>query len=120
MTYTDGRAGENSNSLATTQIYPVSENGRLLENAQPETLYSQPDPASCETDTLQASPNGMYMILSYNCEANYYARIVHTSDSNSEPILLPRGVFLDWSPDGAWFLFRDTDEDVIWLVDLLY
>ncbi len=30
----------------------------------------------------------------------------------------PRSYFLDWSPDGAWLLFREIDHDQIWLVSV--
>jgi Tol biopolymer transport system component len=68
----------------------------------------------CEADQLTASPNGKYVLLQYNCEAALFASLQNL-ETGAETTLA-RGYFLDWSPDGDWLLFRQTDERQIWLV----
>jgi Tol biopolymer transport system component len=82
----------------------------------PIILFSQPDPADCLTDTITASPNGRYIAIEYNCEADLFVRILDWFNLNAPPIMGARGYFMDWSPAGNWFLFRQTDERQVWLI----
>ncbi|MCB8945074.1 MAG: PD40 domain-containing protein [Ardenticatenaceae bacterium] len=83
---------------------------------QPQPLFSQPIPAACEADQIAASPTGRHLLLQYNCEANLFATLHNLNNPNAAPTLLARGYFLDWSPDGEWLLFRQTDDDQIALI----
>jgi Tol biopolymer transport system component len=102
-----------NNAPVTLAAYPADQN-RQLNTSAPQTLGSQPARAMCEADQLTASPNGRYLIIQYNCEAALFAILqdLHTGKETT----LARGYFLDWSPDGEWLLFRQTDEDAISLV----
>lgn len=99
----------------TTQIYPLNNNG-MPELSQAASLYSQPDPPRCQTDAVSAAPTGSAYILQYNCEDTLFARLFHQSGNAFQKTLLPQGYFLDWSPDGNWFLFRDIETDQVWLI----
>lgn len=101
--------------LVSTLVYPLSSTG--IEASQPFTLFSQPDDVACETDQAIVSPNSQYLLLQYNCHADLFARLLQTNTSNSQPVVLPRGYVLDWSPDGGWFLFRNTDDDLVYLIE---
>lgn len=98
-------------------------------------LFNQPDPPACETDKILPSPNGHYLAIQYNCHDNQFTRLLNLAASplftdlplSSSSItavptpalpdsLLPRGYFLDWSPDGNWLLFRHTDTDQVSLL----
>lgn len=68
----------------------------------------------CEADQLSAAPNGRYLLIQYNCEAALFAVLQNLATGQTDT--LAQGYFLDWSPDGEWLLFRQTDEDAIWLV----
>jgi dipeptidyl aminopeptidase/acylaminoacyl peptidase len=105
-------ASLNSSSV-TLAAFPVTQN-QSLNTAAPQTLGSQPARAMCEADQLTASPNGKYLVIQYNCEAALFA-ILQDVKTGKE-ISLARGYFLDWSPDGDWLLFRQTDNGEIWLV----
>lgn len=96
--------------------YPLTPAGTLAENFSPLAFFSQPDPASCLTDSLIASPHGRYVAVQYNCEADLFVRIFDWHNPGAEPATGTRGYFMDWSPDGNWFLFRQTDEQQVWLV----
>jgi len=98
-----------------TLVYPLTSNG--LDASQPFFLFSQPDPTSCETDQAIVSPNGQYLLLQYNCHADLFARLLQTGTTNSDPVAYTRGYVLDWSPDGDWFLFRNTDDDTVTLIE---
>lgn len=104
-----------SGTTATTMMQPLNANGRLSTQS-PQTVHSQPEPSMCETDEAHGSPNGRYLILQYNCEANLFIRLLHLDKPNTTPAIFPRGYFLDWSPDGDWFLFRNIDDDQILLI----
>lgn len=93
--------------------YPLMSNHQL-NTAAPQTLSIQPPRAMCAADQLTASPNGNYLLIQYNCEAALFA--VLQDVQTGKETTLARGYFLDWSPDGEWLLFRQTDEDAIWLV----
>lgn len=80
--------GEDSppGSAVSLVAYPLLPNGmplpvQSLPNemplpVQPLSLFSQPDPAMCETDGVEASPNGHDLIVQYNCEAGVFARLL--------------------------------------------
>ncbi|MBP7999166.1 MAG: PD40 domain-containing protein [Chloroflexi bacterium] len=63
------------------------------------------------------SPNSQYLILQTFCHADYFARLVPTTPPNAATVTFPRGYFLNWSPDGGWFLFRNADNHQIYLVE---
>jgi hypothetical protein len=71
---------------------------------------SQPEPTACEADSLHASPSGAYLIQQYNCHDNLIAQLIPTTTTNPTPTSTSRSYFLDWSPDGHWFLLRDVDQ----------
>jgi Tol biopolymer transport system component len=100
-------------TTVTLAAYPLDQNQQLNTSA-PQTLGSQPARAMCEADQLTASPNGKYLLIQYNCEAALFA-ILQNLETGVETSLA-RGYFLDWSPDGEWLLFRQTDNDEIWLI----
>lgn len=106
---------EASGVTATTMAQPLNANGRTSAQS-PQPVYSQPEPSMCETDEAHGSPNGRYLILQYNCEANLFIQLLHVDKPDTTPAIFPRGYFLDWSPDGDWFLFRDIDDDQILLI----
>jgi Tol biopolymer transport system component len=109
-----GEVNANLNSASVTlAAYPVDQN-QQLNTTSPQTLGTQPGRAMCEADQLTASPNGKYLLLQYNCEAALFA-ILQNLETGTETTLA-RGYFLDWSADGDWLLFRQTDQRQIWLV----
>ncbi|GIK56518.1 MAG: hypothetical protein BroJett015_21810 [Chloroflexota bacterium] len=97
----------------TLAAYPTDQNQQLNTTAL-HTLGSQPARAMCAADELTAAPNGRYLLIQYNCEAALFA-ILQNLATGAETNLA-RGYFLDWSPDGDWLLFRQTDNDEIWLI----
>jgi Tol biopolymer transport system component len=102
-----------NNTAVTLAAYPTDQNQQLNTNA-PQTLGSQPTRAMCEADQLTASSNGRYLLIQYNCEAALFA-ILQNLETGVKTTLA-RGYFLDWSADGEWLLFRQTDEGQIWLI----
>lgn len=92
-------------------------NGLLDETVPPTSLFTQPDPPACETDNLFASPDGNFLAVQYNCEADLFVRLFNTTQAAS-PTVLPRGYFLDWSPDSHYLLFRQVDNQQIWLISV--
>lgn len=114
--------------------YPLDGDGN--PNGEPIMFYSQPIPSACDADNLLAAPNGRFLTIQYNCHADEFARLLALdtiftpgathSDLSTIPadptrpakpeLVLPRGYFLDWSPDGQWLLFRNTDHDQITLL----
>jgi Tol biopolymer transport system component len=109
-------AGEGDSSV-TLSAYPLLPNA-LPYPAQSEPLLDQPDSTLCQTDGVHTSPNGHHLIIQYNCHAGVFARLLNVQDANPQPLLLENGDFLDWSPDGSWFLYREG-EDKIWLMSVL-
>ncbi len=105
-----------ANKMAATVSQALDENGRPRTDQPPNFLISQPEPSLCQTDNAYAAPNGRHLILQYNCEANLIVRLLDLTDSDVQAAVFPRGYFLDWSPDGEWFLFRDIDADQILLI----
>jgi Tol biopolymer transport system component len=101
-------------SPVTLSAYGLLPNGIPNPN-QSVTLFSQTDPAICQTDGLYGSPNGRHFIVQYNCEAGVFARLFKWPGANPQPLVLENGYFLDWSPDGDWFIYREG-EDKIWLM----
>ena len=71
VTFSGGN-GEGAGEVATTKSYPVDESGDVLENGTSQTLSSQPEPPSCETDQLIASPDGRTLATQYNCHADLF------------------------------------------------
>lgn len=98
-----------------TLVYPLTTNG--LDASPTLTLFSQPDPTACETDQAIVSPNSQYLLLQYNCHADLFARLLQTGITNNDPVAYTRGYVLDWSPDGGWFLFRNIDDDTVFLIE---
>lgn len=107
-------------SFSETQVnllaHPLTTSGSFSPSLTPISFFSQPDPAACITDSLIASPNGRYVAVQYNCEADIFVRVFDWHNPGVEPAISVRGYFMDWSPDGNWFLFRQTDEQQVWLV----
>lgn len=97
----------------TLSAYPTTPNHQL-NTTSPQTLGAQPPRAMCAADQLSAAPNGRYLLIQYNCEAALFAMLQNLATGQTDT--LAHGYFLDWSPDGEWLLFRQTDEDTIWLV----
>lgn len=97
----------------TLSAYPTTPDHQL-NTASRQTLGAQPSRAMCEADQLSAAPNGRYLLIQYNCEAALFAVLQNLATGQTDT--LAQGYFLDWSPDGEWLLFRQTDEDAIWLV----
>lgn len=99
----------------TTTLYPLGsdDNMPVLPRAVP--LYSQPDPPRCQTDAVHASPNGAALLLQYNCEDTLFARLLDLNNPDAVT-LLNQGYFMNWSPDGAWLLFRDIETGQVWLI----
>lgn len=96
----------------TTAAYPLDLN--RIPGSNPQLLVSQPDPPFCQSDALHAAPNGRWLVVQSNCEDGLFARLVDTGRQFSL-LTLPRGYFLDWSADGNYFLFRDIDQDKVFL-----
>lgn len=110
----DSQTGNRANTIA----FPVDNLGRINTDVQPQQLFGHPNLATCEIDSLRASPNGRYLALEYNCEANMFIHILDIAHKSDEPQVIPWGSFLDWSPDGNWFLFHEVDQDEVWLIHL--
>lgn len=102
-----------SDTAVTLSAYPTTPDHQL-NTASRQTLGAQPSRAMCEADQLSAAPNGRYLLIQYNCEAALFAVLQNLATGQTDT--LAQGYFLDWSPDGEWLLFRQTDEDAIWLV----
>lgn len=81
-------------------------------------LFSQPNPPHCQTDAVHASPNGLALLLQYNCEDTLFARLLNLGGDADNPTLLAQGYFLNWSPDGYWLLFRDIETNQVWLIPI--
>lgn len=95
----------------STLTHPLDSDHHTLQPATAaRTLVSQPEPTACEADNLHASPNGAYLIQQYNCHDNLIAQLISTTTATSTPTSISRSYFLDWSPDGRWFLLRDVDQ----------
>ena len=93
----------------------LEEQERLAANP-PISLVAQAEPPQCETDQLYAAPNRAYWVVQYNCHAGNMAQFISLATSSRFIPSLPAGYFLDWSPDGQWFVFRDTESEQIWLI----
>lgn len=82
-------------------------------NTPTTPLLNYTPPTQCDIDHAWANPTGQAIVLSVNCED-------HSTVILYQPYVQPRslaqGYFLDWSWDGRWFLFRDVNQDQIWLV----
>lgn len=102
-----------------TQARPLAANGRPRPNVPARTLFAQPDPALCQTDSTHAAPHGTALILQYNCKTTLFARLVEADGASSHITTFPQGYFLDWSPDGEWFLFRRLADEQVWLVPIV-
>jgi Tol biopolymer transport system component len=102
-------------SAVSLSAFSLSPNG-MPNPAQSTPLFSQPDGAMCETDSVNASPNGRHLIIEYNCEDGVFARLVKLDGAMPQLVSLDDGYFLDWSPDGNWFLFRYLAKDEVWLI----
>ncbi len=68
-------------------------------------------------DQVIVSPNNQHLILQTLCHADYFARLVPLTSFPANTITLTRGYFLNWSPDGGWFLFRNADTHHIYLIE---
>ncbi|NOG35643.1 MAG: hypothetical protein HND44_13865 [Chloroflexi bacterium] len=89
----------------------------MPELSQAASLYSQPDPPHCQTDAVYAAPNGSAYILQYNCEDTLFARLLNLNNPDAV-LLLNQGYFMNWSPDGAWLLFRNVETGQVWLIPI--
>lgn len=107
---------ETAYQRATAVSQALAENGRVPPHQPAQPLFSQNEPTLCQTDAAHAAPNGRYLILQYNCEASLFIQLLNLADAATQPAVFPRGTFLDWSPDGGWFLFRDIDADQVLLI----
>lgn len=105
-----------ANMKAVTVAQALGENGRVQTNQTPQPLFSQNEAFHCQTDAAHAAPNGQYLILQYNCKTDLFVRLLDLTDSTAQPAIFPHGYFLDWSPDGGYFLFRDTNANQVFLV----
>jgi Tol biopolymer transport system component len=110
-------AGENA-AITNTQsasliVYPVGPNGPRIE---PQTLFSYPVSSDCDIDHLFPSPNSIHLILEFNCHANAFILLYDLTKLTVPILALDRGYFLNWSPDGNWFLFRHIDTNQIILI----
>lgn len=100
----------------TTYARPITiTNNSLTITGADTPLLRQPDPAMCATDELYTSPNGEFLLWQVNCEADLFVRLLHRGQMASTATAIPRSYFLDWSPDGNWFLLRQIDEDMVYL-----
>jgi Tol biopolymer transport system component len=111
-----GNSDSPGDAAVTTQAIPVADSGDALTNTAPQTLFSQTDPPECQTDQLIASPNGRTLATQYLCHANTLFQLSNLVDLTEKPVEVSRGYFLNWSPDGNWLLFREIDDDNIWLM----
>lgn len=102
--------GEPSVLLAA---YPVGPDG---PGGDPQTLFTLPASPTCKVDHLFPSPNATYLILEFNCHANAFIQLWNLADLTAPVLALDRGYFLNWSPDGNWFLFRNIDTDQVSLI----
>lgn len=101
---------ESSLSLLVYLLGPDGPQGEL------QTLFSTPISPDCDIDHVIPSPNSSYLLLEYSCHANSFIQLLNLTNLTSVPFTLERGYFLNWSPDGNWFLFRHIDTDQILLV----
>jgi hypothetical protein len=83
----------------------------------PESFNSQTEPLRCTTQNLIASPNGRYLLRQYNCQDTLWAQLFYLTLPEKPPTMLPPGYFLDWAPSGKLFLYRQTEDDNILLVE---
>lgn len=93
--------------------YPLTPDGIQDE---PQILFNQPTLASCEADNIFVSSNAHVLILQYNCEADQFIYLLDLQLTPPKVTTIQRGYFLNWSPDGEWFLFRYIDQDNVWLM----
>lgn len=100
------------------EVFSAGESGQMLQIDEPLTLSVQEPPPSCEADQLIASPDGRFLATQYLCHANTAFQLTNNTNSGQTPLIYPRSYFLNWSPDGAWLLFREIDHDQIWLVSV--
>lgn len=109
---------EGGEGEVTAYLYPLGEDGMpILPEGVP--VFSQPDSPRCQTDSAHASPNGLALVLQYNCEDTLFARLLNLAGDEVNDTLLPQGYLLNWSPDGQWVLFRDIEANQVSLVPLL-
>lgn len=88
-----------------------------MANAASQWLNLQTDPSHCTTGNLYASPNGRYLLQQYNCQDTTWAQMLTLNQPEQAPSLLPTGYFLNWAPSGEWFLYRQTEENEILLIE---
>lgn len=105
-----------TDALVTTQIHSLPESGQFLETSEPEVISSDPEPPGCETDQITASANGRYLVTQYNCHANIFFQLSNLAETQAEPNLVSRSIFLNWSPDGNWLLSRNIDANEVTLL----
>lgn len=98
---------------ASLIVYPVGPSG---PRAEPQTLFSYPVSSDCDIDHLFPSPNSIHLILEFNCHANAFILLWDLRNLTAPILALDRGYFLNWSPDGNWFLFRHIDTNQIILI----
>ncbi|MCZ7668625.1 MAG: hypothetical protein M5U34_16255 [Chloroflexi bacterium] len=113
LAYVTFAAGDTNRVTTSLMVQALDTNGRVSNSQAPQTLSSQAEPVMCQTEAAYGSGNGRYLILQYNCEANLFIQLQDLSNPDAEPIVYPRGYFLNWSPDSKGFLFRNIDEDQI-------
>src|SRR5690606_762686 len=77
-------------------------------------VFSRPDSPRCQTDSAHASPNGLALVLQYNCEDTLFARLLNLAGDEVNDTLLPQGYLLNWSPDGNSLIYvhRENPDDI--------
>lgn len=82
---------------------------------EPQILFHLPASPDCEVDHLYPAPDAAHLLLEFSCHANSFILLWDLGNLAAPVFALDRGYFLDWSPDSAWFLFRDIDTNQVLL-----
>ena len=105
------------------QRMAASEPRRLAEQGMSATAVNIPiNTAMCDVFGLHPAPNGRWIAVDVDCEASSHTLLLDVATGQirpAEPEPWRESFFLNWSPDGDWFLLRvdPIGDDLILLVN---
>jgi dipeptidyl aminopeptidase/acylaminoacyl peptidase len=93
--------------------YPLNPGG--LPTSEATALFRQPHSHDCQTDSLHPSPTNQFLIIQYNCQHHLMLQLLNLENPDQNPPPQTDSHFLSWSPDGEWFIYRQPDNQAIYL-----
>jgi hypothetical protein len=107
-------------NLTETEVailaYPLGANGMPGDEAT--LLFSQPYSHDCQPYSLHPSPASQFLIIQFNCEAHLTLQLLNLENGENPPQQADSH-FLNWSPDGEWFIYRKPDAEAIYLASAI-